>query len=400
MSDSQAYEKVTVGADGVTVTKRFEEDEFPVPAIAFEFVSEREEEVSVRLVDQVPEGVAVEDLGFHPEYGSEYWTIDEETITFERDLGANSAYTTVYGIRATGADDVAQFLTEPTIEEVDPPLPEAERTTGDGEVVPEGDVDAVRDAIAGEGDVPGLEDEEADDEEIETLDLKDPNAPEDGTEATDSGGESGGDGSTATVEGSIVSAMASEIRSNDVSVDDLKLLHRAFEKVAEQTDSTDGSTEARLRRVQSDVADLRAYTDSLEEFLDENGRGDELIEDFQSQLSEFADELEGLQQELAENSSTVSQLETAVDDIGTEVEDIGSEVDGVSEDVESVSGDVADMESSVGELDDAIEELQGSVEELESQVGDGEITGRIENIESELESLQEWQDQIKSTFGG
>jgi hypothetical protein len=95
MSDSQQYEKVSVSSDGVTVDKRFEEDEFPVPAIAFELQSARSQTVTVTLVDRVPEGVAVEDLGFHPEYGSEYWTIDEDQITFERELEAGTEYTTV-----------------------------------------------------------------------------------------------------------------------------------------------------------------------------------------------------------------------------------------------------------------------------------------------------------------
>ena len=115
MSESEQYEMVTVASDGVTVDKRFEEDEFPVPAIAFEIQSSRSETVTVTLVDRVPEDVAVEDLGFHPEYGSEYWTIDEDQITFEREIEANSEYTTVYGIRATGTEDVEQFLTEPTL---------------------------------------------------------------------------------------------------------------------------------------------------------------------------------------------------------------------------------------------------------------------------------------------
>lgn len=66
MSDSQTYEEITVASDGVTVTKRFEADEFPVPAIAFNVQSRRTEAVNLRLVDTVPGDVAVEDLGFHP----------------------------------------------------------------------------------------------------------------------------------------------------------------------------------------------------------------------------------------------------------------------------------------------------------------------------------------------
>jgi hypothetical protein len=168
MSDSQAYEEITVTSDGVTVTKRFEADEFPVPAIAFNVVSQRTESVNVRLADSVPGDVAVEDLGFHPEYGSEFWDINDNEITFQKDLGAEADYTTVYGIRATGTDDVEKFLTEPRIESVDPPLDEDEADlVGD-------DGNAVKDVISGNSDsVPGLEDDE--DEDIETLNLKDPN---------------------------------------------------------------------------------------------------------------------------------------------------------------------------------------------------------------------------------
>ncbi len=83
MSNSQAYDEVTVAADGVTVTKRFEADEFPVPAIAFNLTSRRSVPVTVRLVDTVPDDVAVEDLGFHPEYGSDYWVDNDYPTTDE-----------------------------------------------------------------------------------------------------------------------------------------------------------------------------------------------------------------------------------------------------------------------------------------------------------------------------
>ena len=407
MSDSQAYEKVTVGSDGVTVTKRFEEDEFPVPAIAFEFVSERDEQVRIRLSDQVPEGVAVEDLGFHPEYGSEYWTIDEETITFERDMGARAEYTTVYGIRATGADDVEQFLTTPVIEEVDPPLPESERPTptndGGDEVVPESEDDVVRDVIAGEGEVPGLEEEGegGGDEEIETLDLTDPNAPEDGSEDED-----GGDGEPVDVtSGNVVGAMATQIRNGNVAVDDLKLLKRAFDHVAEEM--SDGSTDARITRLQSDVADLRAYTDALEEFLDENGTGQQLIEDVESQLEDLSSELGDMQSDLQANSATLGDVNESVasvreemDDVTAEVDEMGNDIDRVSSEVNSVSGDLGEIESAVDDLDEAVVDLRSTVEELETEVTEGDVMDRIDDLELDLQNLQEWQEQIKETFGG
>ncbi len=160
MASSQPSEEMTVSVDGITVVKRFEGDEFPVPAIAFEFRSAREEPVTVRLRDAVPEGVAVEDLGFHPEYGSVYWTVDDGEISFEREIDAGAEYTTVYGIRATETKDIDQFMLEPTIEAVDPPLPDgADTESPEVDVVP-GDQEALKDAISGDGTVPGLEEAE------------------------------------------------------------------------------------------------------------------------------------------------------------------------------------------------------------------------------------------------
>ncbi|WP_302080375.1 hypothetical protein [Salinibaculum rarum] len=397
MSDSQAYEEVRTSSDGVTVTKRFEEDEFPVPAIAFEFVSERDEAVTVTLTDQVPESVAVEDLGFHPEYGSEHWTIDEKQITFERELEAEAEYTTVYGIRATGADNVEKFLTEPTIETVEPPLDgETADDMDTDDIIPESDSDVVKDAISGEGEVPGLEDEdESTDEDIGTLDLKDPNeaqgetrvtddssddepeesATEDSSDSTDDSAET----AAATIDGeSVVSAMAAEIRQNDVPLDDLKLVQRAIDKLADR-DDTDGVHDARVEKLQSDVADLRAYTDALEEFLEESGTGDQLIQDFESQLESFDQTLDDVQSELSETNTTVSEVRTEMDDVNDDVESMGETVD--------------DLEQSLATVEE-------NVAEIEEKVTNGDVAGRLEDIESEIEDIRDWQEQIKSTFGG
>ncbi len=417
MSDSQAYEEVTVSSDGVTVVKRFEEEEFPVPAIAFEFESSRDESVTVTMSDTVPEGIEVEDLGFHPEYGSEFWTIDDDTITFERELEAEGSYTTVYGIRATGSDDVKQFLTEPTIESVDPPLPEEEKADPE-DVIPESDDDVVKDAIAGDGEIPGLEEEEdgeaEDEEDVATLELNDPN---DSGAAASEGGEQTAEGeggeATLSVDGeSLTAALAAEIRQKNVSGEDLKLLRRALD-VAAQEDGG-GSDRARIAQVQDDIADLRAYTSALEEFLDENGTGDELIEDFEQQLNSFDDRLEAVQSELESNSQNVSDMgseieemsetvdtvDAEVDSLGEEVETVSDTVDSVEGEVDTVSSELGEMETTVDELDSSIDDIEQSVSELEDQVSDEDVAGRVEEIEQEIEELQTWQEQIQQTFGG
>jgi len=419
MSDSQAYEEVTGTSDGVTVVKRFEEDEFPVPAIAFEFTSERDEPVQVTMTDAVPDGVAVEDLGFHPEYGSEYWTIDEDRITFERELEANTEYTTVYGIRATGTEDVEKFLTVPEITDVDPPIDEASAAEDDaegGEVIPESDDDVVRDVISGESDdVPGLDEES--DEEIETLDLADPNdggasasqpAPEpaegesesadeqaaestveQATESSADTDETSADGVAAVSGDTLVEALAAEIRQNNVSAEDVKLLRQAFEIAGQEG----GSIQARVERLQTDVADLRAYSDAMAEFLDDNGTAQQLLDEFESDIEAIESSVDDMEATVEDNSDEVAAISDEVSSLGSDVAEIGGDLEDVSDDVDSVEGTVADLEDSLSELEETVDELQESV--TDEDVGD-----RLEDIEGDLEDLQTWQEQIKETFGG
>ncbi|MFC6865295.1 hypothetical protein ACFQGE_17750 [Halomicroarcula sp. GCM10025817] len=397
MSDSQAYETVTASADGVTVTKRFEEDDFPVPAIAFNVVSQRTEAVTLRLVDSVPDDVAVEDLGFHPEYGSEYWDITDDQITFERELEPESEYTTVYGIRATGTDDIEKFLTEPVIEGVDPPF------EGDEDDIVGSTDDAIKDVISGEADsMPGLEDDEGHEEteDVETLDLKDPSAgravPEDDIEAAEDDAEAEGDDVEAAeaeaqtpaatlANGSVVAAMAAEIRNNEVSEADVEMLKRALEAVSDDEGGS-GANTARINRIQSDIADLRAYTDALEEFLDEHGTGEELIEEFSERLDAFEAELDAYEADIEAATSTAEQASNEVEDVSGEVSELGHEVD--------------DVEASLDDLRDWVESVEADVEAVRDELGDGEIDDRLSDLESDIEDLNEWREQLSSVIGG
>ena len=375
MSDTQAYEAVTVASDGVTVTKRFEADEFPVPAIAFNFESRRSEPVTVHLSDVVPDDVAVEDLGFHPEYGSEYWTIDDDEISFEREIEPETKYTTVYGIRATGTDNVEQFLTEPQFEEVDPPLEDDEGAlVGDG-------TDAVKDVISGDADsVPGLDD--VDDEDIETLDLKDPNgegpaqatSSDDGGNGSESEGGSGGDAVELSGE-SLVAALANELRNQNVTKEDVQLLRKAFDLAS----ADDGSVKARVQKLQSDVTEVIAYTDALEEFLDENGTAEEMVDEFSEEISEFRAQVEAFDSELDDVQDTATANE---------------------EEITSLSSDVDSVESTVGDLESQLEGLTDDLESLREDVGDGDVDEQIDEIHDEIEELKEWREQLSSVIGG
>ena len=431
MSEAGEHDSVRVSADGVRVLKRFAADQFPVPAIAFELSSGRDEPVTLRLSDRVPRGVAVEDLGFHPDYGSEHWTIEEDRITFERELEPNASYTTVYGIRA--AEDVRQFLTDPTIESVTPPL---SATDSENDVVLESDDALVEDAIS-RGTEPAEEDDEEPTEEPDvpsTLDLGTPdtdNRDDQNDEQNRGAASARPPAEPATdepkqavrpaAEGSVVASLATELRRDNVSQADLDLLREVLVK----QHNGSGSRTARLDRLQQDVANLRAYTDAIEEFLDENGTGAELIDSFEAQLDAFDDRLEHLETEfVVEVRGRIEALEEQFEQLESNITEGFDRVDDLEERTAAVAeradeadarttelmGRLDDIESELAELEriDDIETKLERLDDTESELAELEriddieleLEERIDDIESELTDLKRWREQLINTLGG
>jgi uncharacterized coiled-coil protein SlyX len=361
MSDADATTEPSVTTKGVTVTKSYETDEFPVPAVAFRFRSERDVEAMIRLTDPVPDSVPPEDLGFHPDYGRDHWSVEEGNAVFERRLDPDEEYETVYGIR-TSDHDPEQFMTDPTLDVEglgdDTDETETEDTDGTDESDDAGDVpgrdssQAARDIISGEGDVSGLDDaneavEEVDisgSETSETDDTVETSEPPEATDETEH--ESGTDDSEAGVsipEGGIGAALAAEIRDGNLSESDRELL-------TEELTAADAGSEVRLTHLQSRISDLEAYTDALEGFIDEHGPARQLIEDMTDQLETIEAELDDLDERTAANEDDIETLD------GRAAEN--------AEDIDALREDVADMESEINETQESVADLDAAIEEI------------------------------------
>lgn len=385
MADAASDEPVRVEADGVTVEKSYEPDDFPVPAIAFTIRSERDESVSVRLVDTVPDDVPTEDIGFHPKYGAEFWEVEGTTIVFTREFEPHEEFVTVYGLRGKDASEIERFLTEPELDSVDP-------IDGDS-----GDV--VRDVLGDDGDddgpatgmdipkSPTADDEaegDAEDEETTDLDLDlpepgddvvdeaetvdesdDEEADEGGATAT---GPSGAPGAAATTvpEGSLATALAEEIRAGEVDDDDMEELRDALGVTA------DDSTNARIEHLQNTVADLEAYTGALEEFLDEEGDAQSLIEEVRDDFESAGDRIDDIEADLEDLWAEVDQ-------------DFDEELADIREDVETFESDLETIES---DLEAATEERLDALED------------DLDELEAELADVAEMRDRLASALGG
>jgi uncharacterized coiled-coil protein SlyX len=354
MSDADATAEPTVTTEGVTVTKSYGTDEFPVPAVAFRFRSERDDEALIRLTDPVPDSVPPEDLGFHPDYGRDHWSVEDGNAVFERRLDPDEQYETVYGIR-TSDHDPEQFMTDPTLD-VEGPGDETETEDTDGTDEPDDTTpghdssQAARDIISGEDDVSGLDDA---DEAVEAVDIsgsetsETDDTAEAGSEATDeTEHESGTDDSEAGVsvpEGSVGAALAAEIRDGNLSESDRELL-------TEELTAADAGSEVRLTHLQSRISDLEAYTDALEGFIDEHGPARQLIEDMTDQLDEIEAELDDLDERTAANEDGIETLD------GRAAEN--------AEDIDALRENVADMESEINETQESVADLDADIEEI------------------------------------
>ena len=461
---------VTVEADGVRVEKTFERDEFPVPVVSFVISSSADEPVEIRLTDEIPESFPMEHVGFHPDFDSENWTAyRDHRVEFVCTLEPGGEQRTVYGVRLDENEEMADFLGEPALER------RGDTTDGDpDDILGRETNQLVRDALAGD-EVPGVEggsgaddeavaaafatdendatadddsDEEAtDEEEIDTEEDTDSDEEEDESADEEAEDEDEGadesvpqprtadsaltpalvrsdeeddevDVSAALVE-SVAAALAAELRAGTVDDDDVATLRDHLD-VADATSEVPKSLDVRLRRVQSKVADLDAYTAALEDFLDENGSGEELIVGFREDVSEVEEELEAIEDELTALRSDQTALEEDIEDVESTVEERATELEAtvaertseLDERMEAVRSDLGSdidtVESDLGEVDEEVERLSSRIESLEADVTEAEVAeaeeldslaSDVADLEEELADLREFRDRMRNAFG-
>ena len=444
MSDTESDDPVVVSENGVTVEKSFEPAEFSVPAIAYTVRSEREEPVSIRLVDDVPDDIDPENVGFHSDHGAEYWAIEGEDIALQRILDPGEEFVTVYGVRGEDAAGVERFLTRPTVESITPAddiganegvkgptdpdqdaslgpdIPKmeigsgtdeesgvdldidlsspstaaaADDPTGDdptddadltiGEAPTDDDPaigDPVDDADPTPGDDPVVDlgpasdDDPADDTDTAVGDDStaggaptvddDPATGDPAVDAGPVGGDdaapaedptAGPDGSAATVDDdSLAAALAAEIRDGAVPAGDLETLRAAL-----GASDGGGSTAARVEHLQSQVADLEAYIEALEAFLDEEGGAAAVVDDLWTGLATTNERLDALESEVA-------ALRAAVD--GDEASaGLVARLDDLEDDVETLESGLVD----VAELGDRLADALGGLESHDDPTHEG-----------------------------
>lgn len=102
-----------VTVDDVTVEKHLKQDHPQRVAVSFEIRSNRQDSVRLRLRDSVPRAFTV---GFHPEFGGENWSRNDQSVEFQRVLDGGETCRTAYGVGNISEADVSQLSEEPSLE--------------------------------------------------------------------------------------------------------------------------------------------------------------------------------------------------------------------------------------------------------------------------------------------
>ncbi|MFW5924281.1 MAG: AAA family ATPase [archaeon] len=491
-------EEIEVSSDGVRVQKSFEADEFPVPAIRFLIESDRDEATSIRLAERIPEDFPMDGVGFHPDYESDNWTAYEDHhVEYSRHLDPGESVETVYGIRVGGPEEAEPFLTDPDVrvesaeesgEGTDGPIEADDEALADtmiDDIASESDSRAVKDMIAEDDPIPGLDgDEESEteaddggldldlgtgeadesddgpnvdfgetslpddgatddeggididlDEPAETevdepdrdesdegdtteadapdidLDVEEPESadeaaaegkdaetepevePDAGDESASAdeavaAGEDGAGATASTVDtGSVAEQLAEELRSGEVSAEDRDAIKEALD-----LDSEPSSVEtARIDHLQSRVENVAAYAEALEEFLDEEGTAQELIEGFRSDVEELREEVQELYEEVRDIDEELDTVQSGLEETDEQVEDL-------DEDLSTVETRTDDLRTDVDAVDEEVGSVASDLASLEDDLGD--VEGDLEAVEEDVEAIEDWRSQLGEMFTG
>jgi ABC-type transporter Mla subunit MlaD len=244
----------------------------------------------------------------------------------------------------------------------------------------------------------------------------------------------------ADASGGLAATLAAEIRSGEVSEADLETLRGEFDSGLPRSD------DVRIRRLQSQLADLIAYTDAIEEFIDNNGTGTELVERLEAELGTVTAELDDLHEGLdvldnnlaatderlddvddtaATAAAGVDDVHDRADDIEDRLDDVDADLDGLIDDIDDVAADVGDVAADLDDTDDylarvdddlgglradvsavgddvtdARESLSADIADLRAEVAAlTDELDRVDTIEAEIEGLQTFRDRLNSAFG-
>jgi len=350
----------TTHKNGVELTKYYDETKHNLPSVVYSFSSDRSDPVSIRIVEPIADGLEPEHIGFPKDDGRDDWTLRETELVLECTLGPADEYETVYALRPDQSYDPETIVVEPDVFEISSIDSIADIS---GDFTRSASTSTAADNGSDNGSTTSVTAVDSDSNAVGLLDdlwLDSPAKPTpEGEQTADAA--------------SLVDRLATELEQGAGSKESRESL-----KAALGTTERSSSTDARIRQLQADLSDFRAYKNALQEFIDENGSAQELIEDFEARMESFDDELTSLESDLREQDD-------AIDAVRHENEQIQSELNSINSEIQS--------------LTESVDGLRGELSSLDDRVPDHDVGEHLSDIEAQVAELSDFMNNLKSVFG-
>lgn len=93
----KAYSRV--GTSGLTSRKSVAAISKDVFRVTYEFTSDVDHAIGFRLTEELPDEINMDEVGFHPDYGAEKWSVRPGELVYSDILDPKESSRTVYAIR-------------------------------------------------------------------------------------------------------------------------------------------------------------------------------------------------------------------------------------------------------------------------------------------------------------
>lgn len=430
---------VTVSADGISVEKRFEREDFAVPAVQLTVRSDREQPTTVRIVDHVPEEFPMDSVGFHPEYYNDDWTaFKDHRVEFERELGPGEELVTVYGVRLSESDEIESFMGEPELVDVeseseDVPEDPLASIAGDSDgsmdgntitdIVSEDGNQVVRDVLTGSRDsLPGLDadegepaspeigasEETADSETATATAGADPlgelgASADESDPLADPATESDPEPEVLTTDSPAESDPSVEPTDEDIDPEPADLDPEPADIDPEPTDVSidpeppEDDEPSEIVTAEPDLPAVGNVASTLAEEIRDGSVSEGDLAVLRQELDVPVPEstnvrIRHLQARVEDLTAYTEALEAFIDDNGS-AKEVLEEFEGFEDEVAALGEQVDDLESQIGDVQtpevdgQSVEDLANSVESLED--GQSDTDERLEALEAEMASISD-----------
>lgn len=164
----------------------------------------------------------------------------------------------------------------------------------------------------------------------------------------------------------------------------------------EDTADKGGRVEARIHQLQTEVGDLKAYTTALEEFLDEEGTGRQVIESVRADMASLEDDLAAVTDDVRVHGRNLGKLWEVLEDVENELTRLHEVVDRQRRETERVAADVEDLETDLEEVsetaDDRHADVSGRLDGVDETLADHE--GAMDDLGDEVDAVSDDVDAV------